>query len=105
MKRVTLIVFGLFLLPASIPAQFLFRDNTFAAGIHSSYAGVYNGGPGVIVFDLDGDGWDDIFMPGGQDSNKLFLNMRNGTFRNITPVNMRSNTKDSVGAARFFPRG
>jgi len=95
----------LFLLPAALPAQFLFQDATGSAGINTQYSGIYDGGPGVVVFDLDGDGWDDIFTPGGEDSNRLYLNMRDGTFRDITPSNMKSTTQDSVGGFRVYTRG
>ena len=43
-------------------------------------SGVAEAGPGVVIFDLNGDGWDDIYMAGGFDSDKIFLNMKNGTF-------------------------
>jgi hypothetical protein len=36
---------------------------------------------GVTVLDYDGDGWPDIFVANDTQPNKLYRNMRNGTFR------------------------
>ncbi len=36
---------------------------------------------GVTVLDYDGDGWPDIFVSNDTQPNKLYHNMRNGTFR------------------------
>jgi hypothetical protein len=47
-------------------------------------------GPGVVVFDFNYDGWDDIYMPGGESDDKLFINMHDGTFKNATPSNVVS---------------
>src|ERR1041384_4397192 len=49
-------------------------------------------GCGIAFFDYDGDGWLDIFVPGGSRSggappgttNRLYHNNRDGTFTDIT---------------------
>ncbi len=38
---------------------------------------------GVTVFDFDGDGWPDIFIANDTQPNKLYHNMRNGTFKEV----------------------
>src|SRR5437870_1686022 len=105
MKRIIYILASFSLLPAALQAQFLFyADTGSAAGIFSTYSGVTDGGPGVIVFDLNGDGWDDIYVPGGQDPDALFLNMKNGTFKDITPENIRWHLDPGNGIP-VYPRG
>lgn len=57
---------------------FRFEDVTDAAGVgHPGW------GMGVCVADVDGDGWDDLYVTalGG---NKLYRNQQNGTFTDIT---------------------
>lgn len=58
------------------------RDGTFtdvsaAAGIRQSIGK----GMAVTVSDFDGDGWPDLFVSNDTLPNSLFLNQRNGTFR------------------------
>lgn len=61
-----------------------FTDITEAAGIHHQFA-VYEGmfGGGICVFDLNKDGFEDVFITGGMNDDQLYLNQGNGTFRNI----------------------
>jgi len=57
---------------------FRFEDVTEKAGVgHPGW------GMGVCVADVDGDGWDDLYVTalGG---NKLYINGRNGTFTDVT---------------------
>lgn len=39
---------------------------------------------GVAVFDYNGDGWDDIYLTGGEQKDKLYKNNGNGTFTDVT---------------------
>jgi hypothetical protein len=41
-------------------------------------------GGGATVFDLDNDGWEDVFLTGGMRDDALYRNKGNGTFENIT---------------------
>ncbi|MEE9295782.1 MAG: CRTAC1 family protein [Phycisphaerae bacterium] len=54
-----------------------FEDVTVAAGIGA----VRRNGLGVIAADVDGDGWEDIYVANDQHSNILWINQRDGTFR------------------------
>jgi hypothetical protein len=54
-----------------------FEDVTLAAGI-GRLAGP---GLGVTVADFDGDGWPDIFVANDAKPNRLWLNQRDGTFK------------------------
>ena len=77
-----------------------FDDITKQAGIHFVHLkgnkGVANimdeAGPGVCVFDYDGDGWPDIYFVSARDlygrglqaRNALYRNNRDGTFTDVT---------------------
>ena len=56
-----------------------FLDATAAAGMAREF------GPalGVATADADGDGWIDIFVANDQQENQLWMNQRDGTFRNL----------------------
>jgi hypothetical protein len=58
-----------------------FVDATAAAGLAREF------GPalGVATADFNGDGWIDIFVANDQKENQLWINQRNGTFRNMAP--------------------
>ncbi len=53
-----------------------FEDATAAAGL----AGAGGAGLGVLAADVDGDGWDDLFVANDQQPNRLWINRRDGTF-------------------------
>jgi len=54
-----------------------FADVTAASGISSAYGP----GLGVTCADLNGDGWIDIYVANDTAANLLWLNQKNGTFR------------------------
>jgi hypothetical protein len=56
-----------------------FRDVTEAAGIDAPAAA----GLGVVVDDLDGDGWSDIYVANDGYANHLYMNQRDGTFDEV----------------------
>src|SRR6266540_3747282 len=87
MKYIKIPILALLFVPCIASAQFRFKDVTPAAGIYMRSSQFAEAGPGVVVFDLNGDGWDDIYMSGGNDSDKLFLNNGNGTFTDIAQDN------------------
>jgi hypothetical protein len=55
-----------------------FEDVSTAAGIHREFGA----GFGVIAADFDLDGWIDIYVANDGDPNQLWINNKNGTFRN-----------------------
>ena len=59
-------------------------DGTFTDVSQSSGVGLKPGnGLGVVTFDYDNDGWQDIFIANDSMTNFLFHNNRDGTFREI----------------------
>jgi hypothetical protein len=85
MSRQLLIFFSLYLLITSaLHAQIRFSDVTVSAGIDHQFA-VYDGmfGGGACVFDLNNDGFEDLYLTSGMNDDQLLLNQGNGTFKNI----------------------
>jgi len=82
-KKLLLAFSALFLLPGLCGAQFLFFDATDSTKIDQQSASPFNVGPGIVVFDVDNDGWDDLYLPGGSNPDKLYRNNHDGTFTNI----------------------
>src|SRR2546421_10099972 len=83
MKYINYLSAIMLLIPGACFGQFLFQDETSAAGINMHSTGATLAGAGVVVFDLDGDGWDDLYMAGGFDSDRIFKNMGDGTFKDF----------------------
>ena len=55
-----------------------FEDVTRSAGLEKEFGH----GLGVVTADFDGDGWTDIFVANDGDANQLWINQKDGTFRN-----------------------
>ncbi len=55
-----------------------FQDVTGESGVYKEFGP----GLGVIGADFDGDGWIDIYVANDGAANQLWLNQKNGTFRN-----------------------
>ena len=72
----------LFWLPAY--SQITFTEITEEAGIDHQFK-VYEGmfGGGICVFDLNEDGYDDLYITSGMNEDVLYLNHGDGTFKNI----------------------
>ncbi|HYK42194.1 MAG TPA: CRTAC1 family protein [Thermoanaerobaculia bacterium] len=57
--------------------------------------------PGAAVLDFDGDGRDDLFVPGG-DGNRLYRNRGDGTFEDVTAqAGVAGQPGEAVGALAF----
>ncbi|MFL2629662.1 MAG: CRTAC1 family protein [Flavobacteriaceae bacterium] len=72
-------------LPFLFSGQNVFSDVTSDAGIDNIYD-VYQGlfGGGVVAFDYNNDGYEDLFITGGQGQDVLYKNNGNGTFTDVT---------------------
>lgn len=55
-----------------------FEDVTVKAGVDKEFGH----GLGVITADLDADGWVDVYVANDGDPNQLWINQKDGTFRN-----------------------
>ena len=66
-------------------SQTPFTDVSKEAGIDNIYH-VYQGlfGGGVVAFDYNNDGYEDLYITGGQSQDVLYKNNRNGTFTDVT---------------------
>lgn len=82
MEKVIVLLINLILFALSpITAQLKFTDISSAARIQHVYK-VHEGlfGGGACVFDFNTDGWEDIYITGGKNSDQLYKNNGDGTF-------------------------
>lgn len=71
---------------ATLPGGRTFQDVSAASGVND-LDGSNRGFGGVVVFDYNNDGWDDIYQVGvgaGSTSGVLYRNNANGTFTNVS---------------------
>lgn len=64
-------------------AHHFFKDITTQSSIHHQFK-VYEGmfGGGACAFDLNHDGFEDVYITGGMNDDALYINQKNGTFKN-----------------------
>ncbi|MDO3628840.1 CRTAC1 family protein, partial [Mucilaginibacter sp. BT774] len=73
-----------------------FTDVTQQAGIYSSKIGF---GLGVTISDVNGDGWDDIYVSNDFfERDYLYINNHDGTFKECLPDAIRELSQNSMGA-------
>lgn len=86
MRKIGLSTVLVFACQGLLPAQdFLFKDRTAAAGIVHDFRGLSpEMGSGVVFFDINNDDLPDLFFPGGDSTNGLFLNKGGGIFEDIS---------------------
>ena len=72
-----------------------FEDVTTAAGV----ANEFGHGLGIITADFDADGWMDIYVANDGDPNQLWINQKNGTFRNEALLAGAAVNRDGVAEA------
>ncbi|QTE42263.1 MULTISPECIES: VCBS repeat-containing protein [Mucilaginibacter] len=73
-----------------------FKDVTQQAGIYSSKIGF---GLGVTISDVNGDGWDDIYVSNDFfERDYLYINNRDGTFKECLTDAIRELSQNSMGA-------
>ncbi len=91
-------IFGLLLFGSMLAsAQTVFTDVTQEAGIDHVFK-VFEGtfGGGAAVFDVNNDGFEDVFITSGMEEDALYLNKGNGKFQNIYSGSGLEISKDYV---------
>ncbi|HEY0742361.1 MAG TPA: CRTAC1 family protein [Chryseosolibacter sp.] len=90
---VSVCTFACFLCSAQTP----FVNVTEASGIRHQFV-VYEGmfGGGACVTDVNNDGWEDVYLTGGMADDALYLNNKDGTFKNIFESSGLTDTKKFV---------
>ncbi len=85
LKAILAIVFaGVMLVHADLQAQIKFKDITKTSGFNLICASTTDYSPGMIVFDYDNDGWDDIYCVGGIGDDALYHNNHDGSFTDVS---------------------
>ncbi|MGB7396094.1 MAG: VCBS repeat-containing protein, partial [Pricia sp.] len=77
--------------------QPMFTDVTESAGISHQfqvYEGTYGGG--ATAFDMNNDGYEDLFITSGMKGDALYLNNQDGTFENISDTSGLQTAKNFV---------
>ncbi|WP_431123673.1 CRTAC1 family protein [Flagellimonas flava] len=84
MRKLSLANCLILLCPFLLQAQKMFTDVTEDAGIDHQFL-VYEGtfGGGAVVFDINNDGLEDLYITGGTTSDVLYLNQGEGKFKNV----------------------
>jgi hypothetical protein len=72
-----------------------FEDVSVRAGITRAFGA----GLGVMAADLDGDGWPDIYVANDGNPNQLWINQKDGTFRNEADIRGCAVNADGVAEA------
>lgn len=61
-----------------------FIEVSATAGVNHIFKEDNHMGGGVVFFDYDNDGWEDIYITGGLDKDQLYKNLGDGTFDLVT---------------------
>jgi len=73
------------------------RNGTFEdVTVKAKMANEFYGALGVVCDDFDGDGWMDIYVANDERPNQLWMNQRNGTFKNQALIAGCALSKDGV---------
>jgi hypothetical protein len=72
-----------------------FEDVSQRSGITTAFGA----GLGVMAVDLNDDGWADLFVANDGNPNQLWINQKNGTFRNEAPLRGCAVNADGVAEA------
>lgn len=65
-------------------AQMVFNEISVSSGMVHYHQSNSRMGGGVAIFDYDNDGWEDIYFTGGESSDRLYRNLGNGSFQDVS---------------------
>ena len=75
-------------------------DGTFEdVSVRSGITAAFGAGLGVMAVDLNGDGWQDLYVANDGNPNQLWINQKNGTFRNEAEIRGSAVNADGVPEA------
>jgi hypothetical protein len=75
-------------------------DGTFEdVSVKSGITRAYGAGLGVMAVDLNGDGWPDIYVANDGNPNQLWINQKDGTFKNEADIRGCAVNADGVAEA------
>ena len=67
-----------------VQSQVLFEEVSIQSGIDHLQVQPFFFGGGIAVLDFDNDGWEDVYFTGGENSDKLYRNLGNGQFLDVS---------------------
>ncbi|NNF34211.1 MAG: VCBS repeat-containing protein, partial [Saprospiraceae bacterium] len=73
-----------------------FVDITDDVNLNHAHVQAQLFGGGIAAFDFDGDGFEDLFLTGGEGEDKLFLNNRMGGYEDISDVLPHNQFKSEI---------
>jgi enediyne biosynthesis protein E4 len=75
-------------------------DGTFEnVSVRSGITAAYGNGLGVVAADLNRDGWPDLYVANDGNPNQLWINQKNGTFKNEAEIRGAAVSGDGVAEA------
>ena len=85
-KKLTIVSIICFIaiIPNILYAQLQFENISDISGLDQAHTSVMYMGGGVAFFDYNNDGFDDIFLTGGTQSDRLYKNLGNLQFQDVT---------------------
>ena len=68
----------------AIQAQVLYEEISLQSGIDHLQSSIIFFGGGIAVLDFDNDGWEDVYLTGGENPDKLYRNLGNNQFVDVS---------------------